>query len=144
MDTMKINSFVQQMIDANQATCDNIISTMGDFYTNTEQMIKSSLESMPVPNEAKKTMIQAGENYKNFMKQFISMNKNSYDHSVKALMNTQEKAEEALKITLDKLMVPQEAQNAWWQVIDVYKSGCEQMKQVVDANYAKMEGLSAS
>ncbi len=78
--------------------------------------------------------------HKLIAKQMVQFNKSAFDNSFKAMSLVYEQNEKMLDAFLGQAAwLPDEGKKALQEWMDSYKKGCQDFKQMVDANYEKVE-----
>ncbi len=78
--------------------------------------------------------------HKQIAKQMVQFNKSAFDNSFKAMSLVYEQNEKMLDAFLGQAAwLPDEGKKALQEWMNSYKQGCQDFKQMVDANYEKVE-----
>lgn len=138
MDHQKI---LEQIMDINKTAYDNAVKTMFTFHEKANEMLQSGLEKSPLPDDAKKGVVEIMDAYKNMLNQIVQINKEGYDTIAKEVAASQEKAEEMFRNAIEGASLPDEAKKTMFRMMDAYKDGYAQIKKIIEENAAKMERI---
>lgn len=81
-------------------------------------------------------------NPKSMIKQMLEFNKAAFDNSFRGLVLLQDQTEQVAKTLRDQATwLPEEGKKAIDDWFDAYKSGCDNLKTMVDDNFKKVEAF---
>jgi len=132
---------MKQITDANTIAFNNAVNMMVGFQGKTEEIIKTAMDSMPVPEEAKTAVLQVRETGKGMVNKMVDFNKAGYEKISEVFIASQAQTEEMINTAMDSSLVPEEAKKAFRNAMDAYKENFNKTKVVFDENLAKVEGV---